>query len=125
MNDQKHHQAKPNPSGFTLIELLVVISLLVIITALVIPRIRTISKDRNIREAARVVGSAFSSASQRAQTNGVAGIELVRNPNFTDASGESFACTQMFTLRAIPDFCLLYTSPSPRDLSTSRMPSSA
>ena len=23
------------------------------------------------------------------------------------------------------DFCLLYTSPSPRDLSTSRMPSSA
>ena len=24
-----------------------------------------------------------------------------------------------------PDFCLLYTSPSPRDLSTSRMPSSA
>ena len=25
----------------------------------------------------------------------------------------------------IPDTCLLYTSPSPRDLSTSRMPSSA
>ena len=25
----------------------------------------------------------------------------------------------------IPDICLLYTSPSPRDLSTSRMPSSA
>ena len=28
-------------------------------------------------------------------------------------------------LRADPDICLLYTSPSPRDLSTSRMPSSA
>ena len=28
-------------------------------------------------------------------------------------------------LRALLDFCLLYTSPSPRDLSTSRMPSSA
>ena len=26
---------------------------------------------------------------------------------------------------ALPDDCLLYTSPSPRDLSTSRMPSSA
>ena len=26
---------------------------------------------------------------------------------------------------ALPDICLLYTSPSPRDLSTSRMPSSA
>ena len=25
----------------------------------------------------------------------------------------------------VPDSCLLYTSPSPRDLSTSRMPSSA
>ena len=25
----------------------------------------------------------------------------------------------------LPEFCLLYTSPSPRDLSTSRMPSSA
>ena len=28
-------------------------------------------------------------------------------------------------LRAVPNTCLLYTSPSPRDLSTSRMPSSA
>ena len=27
--------------------------------------------------------------------------------------------------QALPYFCLLYTSPSPRDLSTSRMPSSA
>ena len=31
---------------------------------------------------------------------------------------------QLFS-NAIPYFCLLYTSPSPRDLSTSRMPSSA
>ena len=29
------------------------------------------------------------------------------------------------TTRDIPSYCLLYTSPSPRDLSTSRMPSSA
>ena len=29
------------------------------------------------------------------------------------------------TLKAVPEICLLYTSPSPRDLSTSRMPSSA
>ena len=29
------------------------------------------------------------------------------------------------TLRELPTVCLLYTSPSPRDLSTSRMPSSA
>ena len=28
-------------------------------------------------------------------------------------------------LKKLTDYCLLYTSPSPRDLSTSRMPSSA
>ena len=28
-------------------------------------------------------------------------------------------------MQALPGVCLLYTSPSPRDLSTSRMPSSA
>ena len=31
----------------------------------------------------------------------------------------------MFTDKVKPEICLLYTSPSPRDLSTSRMPSSA
>ena len=30
-----------------------------------------------------------------------------------------------YTADTCPTFCLLYTSPSPRDLSTSRMPSSA
>ena len=32
---------------------------------------------------------------------------------------------QQYRLRGKVKFCLLYTSPSPRDLSTSRMPSSA
>ena len=32
---------------------------------------------------------------------------------------------QMPLQRRVPKSCLLYTSPSPRDLSTSRMPSSA
>ena len=39
----------------------------------------------------------------------------VRKPNFTLATAD----------HNIPTTCLLYTSPSPRDLSTSRMPSSA
>ena len=30
-----------------------------------------------------------------------------------------------FKIMLVPNICLLYTSPSPRDLSTSRMPSSA
>ena len=37
-------------------------------------------------------------------------------------SGTKF---RYFQINPIPDGCLLYTSPSPRDLSTSRMPSSA
>ena len=37
-----------------------------------------------------------------------------KNPNVTKLSSNTF-----------PKYCLLYTSPSPRDLSTSRMPSSA
>ena len=36
-----------------------------------------------------------------------------------------FERTAATSLAAEPDGCLLYTSPSPRDLSTSRMPSSA
>ena len=52
-----------------------------------------------------------------------------------DGAGASFvSVTQAFntatsmgrlTLNVLLSFCLLYTSPSPRDLSTSRMPSSA
>ena len=34
-------------------------------------------------------------------------------------------CRQHLEGMDIDEFCLLYTSPSPRDLSTSRMPSSA
>ena len=36
-----------------------------------------------------------------------------------------FKCAVATTGLALPHICLLYTSPSPRDLSTSRMPSSA
>ena len=45
------------------------------------------------------------------------------------AIGMGFATTFVLTLASITSYlintCLLYTSPSPRDLSTSRMPSSA
>ena len=41
-----------------------------------------------------------------------------RNLDFVDLGGESQDLPRLKT-------CLLYTSPSPRDLSTSRMPSSA
>ena len=38
---------------------------------------------------------------------------------------KNFSSTSKIHLGGIPMICLLYTSPSPRDLSTSRMPSSA
>ena len=47
-------------------------------------------------------------------------------PNFTTIGLASAVETlRMANLAAHRSLCLLYTSPSPRDLSTSRMPSSA
>ena len=42
-------------------------------------------------------------------------------------SGRYFviACIDTYNYKALHNVCLLYTSPSPRDLFTSRMPSSA
>ena len=67
-------------------------------------------------------------------------ISLINKQDFVLAKGDIFsdslllAIVMLFTILFIPIFesifglltnCLLYTSPSPRDLSTSRMPSSA
>ena len=64
----------------------------------------------------------------------VGGLGIVRMPEFysrlhgggiTDTLGAALIIMGLF-FQAIPfGACLLYTSPSPRDLSTSRMPSSA
>ena len=100
--------------GFTLVEILVVISILLILTALLVPNIRTVTKDRNAREAARVVGSVFSLANQRAVSDGVAGVVLFRNENFLiDTNGDnalnpaddfSFAVTSLGLLRRVPNY---------------------
>ena len=49
------------------------------------------------------------------------------NPNLVAERGETTTFGVVITPSMIEDLtiCLLYTSPSPRDLSTSRMPSSA
>ena len=76
-----------------------------------IPRLRTINKDRNIREAARIVGSVFANASQRAIAEGGAGVLLERNLNYTSTAGipgvipgVKFACTTLYTLRSLPPY---------------------
>ena len=90
--------------GFTLVEVLVVVSIIVILTTLLIPRLRTINKERGLREAARVTGSIFAQASQRAITDGVAGVLLQKNPNFADGNGYSYAVSSMSLLRAVTNF---------------------
>ena len=49
-----------------------------------------------------------------------------KTTNFNENNNIDFNANEIATINAYENkFCLLYTSPSPRDLSTSRMPSSA
>jgi len=89
--------------AFTLVEILVVLVIASIVLAIAIPRIRTVNKERNLREAARVVGSAFANASQRALIDGIAGVRVTRNANF-DQGGYLFAATEISLLRAVPNY---------------------
>ena len=94
--------------GLTLVELLVAITILTIVTALVVPRIRVINKERTIREAARVAGSVFSTARDRAIAEGTAGVIIQRNLNFSTTTGSGnrvfFAGTRLFQMRNVPDY---------------------
>ena len=111
---------KKTNDGFSLVELLVTITIMVILLSLLIPNIRTVTKDRNAREAARTVSSLFSTASQRAATDGIAGVILFRNPNFLlDANNDQildpmvdfqFAVNRMALLRSVPDYAGDFTA---------------
>ncbi len=90
--------------GFTIIELLVVISILVILAALLIPQVRIFNKERGIREAARVLGSAIQEASLRARTKGFGGIALIRNQNYQRGAAANpvyYTCTEFYQARMI------------------------
>lgn len=90
--------------GFTLIEVLVVVTIIVILTSLLVPNLRTVNKERGLRETARATGSIFAQASQRAIADGVSGVLLRHNPNFADGTGFSNSITSMSLLRAVPVF---------------------
>jgi prepilin-type N-terminal cleavage/methylation domain-containing protein len=98
------HKNDAGKSGFTLIELLVVISIMAALTALMLPRLRTVNQDRGIREAARVVGSKFAEASDRARRDGKASVTLFRNPNMVDVNGVQFGVSTISISRAVPNF---------------------
>ncbi len=104
-SEHMKHSAK-HGRGFTLVELLVVLTIIVTLVALIIPRVRSINRERGIREASRVVASSFAAASQQARIDGVAGILLRRNPNFiqSDAGDFQFAVTEVGILRRVPNY---------------------
>ena len=90
-------------SGLTLVELLVVIAIMGLLTALIVPQVRLINKDRNIREAARVVGTALTQARDRAVATGAAGLQIERNTNITDGD-VCYAGTRLYLMRKVPNY---------------------
>jgi prepilin-type N-terminal cleavage/methylation domain-containing protein len=105
------HRRRSIFSGFTLIELLVAISILSTIAVLAIPRIRSINRERGIREAARVVGTIFAEAGVRAKTDGFCAVGIRRNPRYVrfvlegGSSGEIYyASTSLFLMKKVPAF---------------------
>ena len=74
-------------------------------------------------------GMAGLSCAAALAKRGVSDVVLLEAHTLAHARASSYGETRMFREMysdpVLCRFCLLYTSPSPRDLSTSRMPSSA
>ena len=93
--------------GVTIVELLTVVALLSVLFALLIPQVRLLTRDRAIRESARVVGSTVAEATNKARVDGFAGIELVRNENVSRTVGSNpifYACYEIYQLRQPPSY---------------------
>lgn len=103
-------------SAFTIMELVVVIAILGVVAVIVIPAVRTLSQDRKVRDTARIVGSAFAAARERAGVDGRAGIEIVPLANVLVAGGPGGAPPPtlgynvpnmgmlVYQLRSVPDW---------------------
>ena len=78
------------------------------------------------KEAATAVGAAIGAVkgSQTGQNKQIVGYQNV-NQCHTEYASSSKSVVNEYDISYNVNGCLLYTSPSPRDLSTSRMPSSA
>jgi len=97
--------------GLTLVELLVAVSILSLVAVLVIPQIRMLNRERGIREAARVTGSIFVDASNRARVDGYAAVGIRRNPNYIRKVNSPngvhdllYAANSLYLLRRLPPY---------------------
>ena len=99
--------------------LLMHLSLLMLVMVWVLPSMGLLISSFRDKDQLAITGwwTAFATTSQNAfGRTGVAGEEVLQEGRYV-LTGSFF--------EADSKTCLLYTSPSPRDLSTSRMPSSA
>lgn len=97
--------------GLTIVELLVAISILSLLAVILVPQVRTLNRERGIREAARVVGSIFVEASNRARVDGYAAVGIRRNPNYVRKVNSStgvhdifYAGSALYLLKRLPPY---------------------
>lgn len=97
--------------GLTIVELLVAISILSLLAVILVPQVRVLNRERGIREAARVVGSIFVEASNRARTEGYAAVGIRRNPNYLRKVNSStgvhdiyYAGSALYLLKRLPPY---------------------
>ena len=104
MNTAMNTDYTDKRAGLTLVELLVVIAVMALLTALIVPQVRLINKDRNIREAARVAGTALTQARDRAIATGAAGLMIERNTNLVDGNNAYYGGTRLYLMRNVPNY---------------------
>ena len=91
-------------SGFTLLELVVVISILAIVGVMILPSLKFINDDRKVRDTARVVGSVFAAARERATVDGQAGVEITSIPNASGSYNLPNMGLVLYQLRSVPAY---------------------
>ena len=138
---------RPRRRGYSLLELLIVLAVLVTITSLVVPALRGPLDRSRLRSAGREMQTQLAKARTLAIRSGkehwlrykIGGTEwrIETSPDEPDTAVENAdipvgaLITEAEAVVATEDQlvrdgdCLLYTSPSPRDATLSRMPSSA
>lgn len=97
--------------GLTIVELLIAVSILSLLAVILVPQVRMLNRERGIREAARVVGSIFVEASNRARTEGYAAVGIRRNPNYvrkvnstTGVHDIYYAGSALYLLKRLPPY---------------------